>query len=224
MKKSAFIYIFKLIGQRFLGLVLYLIGSSAVIERRSLIYFANYFLMALVSALIIYRSNPEILAARNKINTDSPLWDKLLLGIYWLLSFFVIYLLAGIEAKKAAAIGIKFWIGMGLQLIAAAISLMAMLENSFLETTARIQTDRNQTVCKTGVYSIIRHPTYAAVLIWCASIILIFETTFTRLTSLLIALIILVRTYLEDKMLIRQLAGYKEYTSEVRYKIIPFIW
>ena len=41
-----------------------------------------------------------------------------------------------------------------------------------------------------------------------------------------IAMIILVviRTYLEDKTLRKELDGYSEYSKEVKYRLIPLVW
>ena len=107
---------------------------------------------------------------------------------------------------------------------AAALALRAIMVNPFLESTARIQADRAQTVCKAGPYRIIRHPTYAAVLLWCASVPMIFGTLQVGAVSAAIAAIILLRTHLEDRMLMGHLAGYREYARETRYRIAPFIW
>ena len=224
MHKKAKIYIVKLFVQRVIGLLLYLLGAWWTLNLRALIYFILYFVMVIISCVIMYRLNPETLAERNKWNTDSPKWDKLLLGAYWLLAFFVIYLIAGFEASKASPVGIVFSTGVILQLSASALSLWAVMTNTFLESTARIQTDRAQVVCKTGPYKFIRHPTYASVLLWCVSIYMVFGTLFVGLISAVIAVIIIIRTCLEDKMLKEHLGGYKEYMKEVKYRIMPFVW
>ncbi len=36
--------------------------------------------------------------------------------------------------------------------------------------------------------------------------------------------IIVMRTVLEDSMLIAGLDGYSEYTTQTKYRLIPFIW
>ncbi len=41
---------------------------------------------------------------------------------------------------------------------------------------------------------------------------------------ILLCIGIAVRTALEDKALIEELPGYKEYTEKVRYRLIPGIW
>jgi len=224
MRKRARFYILRLFIQRGLGVFLYLLGAGWTMRLRSLVYFAMYFFVAAVSSVAMYWISPETLAERGKVNTDSPKWDKALLGVYWLLSFFAIYLLAGLEAATAPEIGAIFWVGAAFQLAAAALSLYALMVNPFLESTARIQRDREQTVCKAGPYRIVRHPTYASVLLWCASVSMMFETRLVILAALAVAIVIVVRTALEDAMLKKQLAGYAEYAREVRYRLVPFIW
>lgn len=102
--------------------------------------------------------------------------------------------------------------------------LWALTANTFLESTARIQRDRNQTVCKNGPYKIIRHPMYTTIIIWYFSIALTFETTFVSIISVIIVAVIIIRTYLEDQLLINELLGYVQYTNETKYRLIPFIW
>jgi protein-S-isoprenylcysteine O-methyltransferase Ste14 len=38
------------------------------------------------------------------------------------------------------------------------------------------------------------------------------------------AALLVVRTVLEDRMLQRELAGYKEYAGRIRYRLIPGVW
>ncbi len=52
----------------------------------------------------------------------------------------------------------------------------------------------------------------------------VFSTKGVIFCSVIIAIIIILRTYLEDKMLINYLSGYKIYVSKVKYRLIPFIW
>ncbi len=119
---------------------------------------------------------------------------------------------------------ILYWIGIVLYIIATIFTLRSMIVNTFLESTARLQTDRKQIVCKEGPYSIVRHPTYLSILIWCMSISLIFPSKYVILIAVVIGVIIVIRTYLEDNMLKIGLEGYMDYTREVRYRLIPFIW
>ena len=168
---------------------------------------------------------PETLAARGKVATNSPLWDKVLLGFYWLLAFFGIYFVAGLESGGApATLGFTFFFGIALLVISSLLSLWAVIENTFLESTARIQTDRGQTVCSSGPYRLVRHPTYSAVVLWCASVAMAFQTPLTGAVAGFILVIIVSRTALEDQMLLRSLDGYRAYADKVRYRLVPYLW
>ncbi len=42
--------------------------------------------------------------------------------------------------------------------------------------------------------------------------------------SVIICILLIVRTVLEDTTLKKELPGYADYTENVRYKLIPFLW
>ena len=94
MNKGAVIYIIRLLAERLIGAALFWVGAGSF-DLRSGIFFAAYILAAFVSGIIIYRKNPETLKERGKVNTDSPKWDKIILTVFWLCSFFIVYYAAG---------------------------------------------------------------------------------------------------------------------------------
>ena len=223
MNKWAIIYILRLLAERLIGAVLFWMGAGRF-DFRSGIFFAVYVLVAIVSGVIIYCKNPETLKERGKVNTDSPKWDKILLLVFWLFAFFVVYFAAGKTVPLGKEIDFDYVVGMIIYIVSAAITVKAMLENTFLESTARLQTDRNQVVIKTGPYSVVRHPTYSAVLLWCAAVRCVFPSVEVLILALAIAAVITIRTELEDEMLKKGLSGYEEYSKKVKYRLIPFIW
>ncbi len=223
LKKKARGYILRLAAQKVLGLFFYLAGSGRLMNTRAWVYFALYFLTGL-AIIPVYKLNPEILVQRGKIVTGSPRWDKVLLALYWLLDFFIIYLIAGAEAEGKEPLTAMFWAGTALLLVSAALSLAAVLANPFLESTARIQTERGQRVISDGVYALVRHPAYLAILLFCLARVFIFATPLTGVTAGVIGTIIVIRTGLEDRMLKVQLEGYAEYSRKTKYRLLPFIW
>ena len=223
MNKWAIIYVLRLLAERLIGVALFLIGAGKF-DLRSGIFFAVYVLVAIVSGIIIYCKNPETLKERGKVNTDSPKWDKILLLVFWLFAFFIVYFAAGKTVPLGKEIDFDYVVGMIIYIVSAAITVKAMLENTFLESTARLQPDRNQVVIKTGPYSVVRHPTYSAVLLWCAAVRCVFPSAEVLILALAIAAVITIRTELEDEMLKKGLSGYEEYSKKVKYRLIPFIW
>jgi protein-S-isoprenylcysteine O-methyltransferase Ste14 len=100
----------------------------------------------------------------------------------------------------------------------------AMIENPYFEPTVRIQDDRDHRVVTTGPYAIVRHPGYLSGILWLASVPLIFGSLYAFAPYVLYAVLIILRTHLEDRTLREELRGYTEYAERVRYRLVPWIW
>ena len=150
--------------------------------------------------------------------------QKVLIHYFWSrANYFIVYWLAGVSETEEH-LTIVYWFGIIITLFAAWFSTKATLENTFLESTARIQSDRKQTVCMTGPYRIVRHPAYSGLILNCIGLCMIFPYLSVWVCMAITVVIIFIRTALEDKMLKDGLDGYFEYTNRTKYKLIPFIW
>ncbi|HEY73495.1 MAG TPA: hypothetical protein G4N99_09515 [Thermoflexia bacterium] len=69
-----------------------------------------------------------------------------------------------------------------------------------------------------------RHPGYTGnILVWpCTALTL--GSWWAMLPAVGIVLIYVLRTALEDRTLQAELDGYKEYTQQVRYRLLPGVW
>ena len=187
MRKQAVSYIARVLVQKIIGFLLYMIGARFILTYAGSIYFIYLFIATIIISLVLFKSNEETLAQRGKTDTDSPVWDKVLLTLFWLLNYFVVYWLAGVSETEEH-LTIVYWCGIIITLFAAWFSTKATLENTFLESTARIQSDRKQTVCMTGPYRIVRHPAYSGLVLNCIGLCMIFpyligEIFFRRLAE-----------------------------------------
>lgn len=95
-------------------------------------------------------------------------------------------------------------------------------ENAFLSRTIKVE--KKQKLIDTGLYGIVRHPMYLATIFLFLSMPLILGSLFSFLVFLLYPFIIIKRLNNEEKVLEKDLKGYKEYKKKVKYKLIPFIW
>jgi protein-S-isoprenylcysteine O-methyltransferase Ste14 len=97
-----------------------------------------------------------------------------------------------------------------------------MRENVWLSRTVEVQ--ENQTVIQTGLYGIVRHPMYLATLLMFLPIPLILGSLWGLIPFALYPAILVIRILNEEKVLTKDLRGYKEYKKKVKYRLIPFIW
>jgi|ERR1017187_8737880 protein-S-isoprenylcysteine O-methyltransferase Ste14 len=98
------------------------------------------------------------------------------------------------------------------------------LQNTFLVASVKIQTDRGHHVISTGPYAIIRHPLYAAMLIYLAATALLLGSWYGLAAAPILAGGLAFRTAMEDRELHRGLPGYPEYGARVRYRLIAWVW
>jgi len=224
--KDMFAYLARLFAERTIGLLLFLIGSGWILGARGALWFVAYF-AAIGTIVWLYRTAPDTMAARLSIADSkdvTPVWDKILLAVFWLLGYFVVYWVAGKTCNPSLPIDIVAVLGVALYLLSSMLTAWALSENRYAEAVSRVQEDRGQRVCSTGPYAFVRHPIYSAIIMWCVSVIMVFPSPWMALVSGMVAIVIMVRTALEDAMLANGLPGYAEYRDNVRWRLVPFVW
>lgn len=226
MSKGMAIYTARLMTERLLGLVLYLLGAAWHIGPRAIIWFVTYFVAAILGACL-YHSNAELMDRRANIASTkdvTPVWDKVILAAFWLLSYFVIYFAAGATVAPSMPVGPSTVLGIALYVASTVLTLWALRTNAYAESVSRVQNDRNQRVCSSGPYAFVRHPMYSAILLFCVAIVLVFPSITVGVISLVVAILIVVRTLLEDAMLAEGLAGYDAYRRKVPARLVPHVF
>lgn len=189
-----------------------------------------YVIIGLIMATLNYtllRPDSELLTERSKPGEGSKEWDKLLLGLSFLTTI-TMYIIAGLDSGR------YHWspnfhlslvvIGIILTASGQFLFLLAQKQNKFFSSTVRIQTDREHTVCTTGLYKIVRHPAYMGSIIQLIGFPLLFGSMWSILPAGFLILLHVTRTCMEDKTLREELKGYLEYSFNTRYKIIPYVW
>ena len=226
IKQGAIKHLIRLVFQRVIGVCLFCIAAGTVSDTRGIVYIALYLLGSFIGIAIMFHGHKETLNAREQTRKSIKGWDKILLPIIWLLAFFVIYVIAGLGIRfEWSVLPIQwFYVGIAMFLVSSVFNTWSVMENKHFEGTSRIQTDREHTVITTGAYRIVRHPGYSSLVIWAIAVYLVFGTLAVGIVSFIVIGAVWIRTYLEDKMLKDELAGYLEYSQKTRYRLIPFIW
>jgi protein-S-isoprenylcysteine O-methyltransferase Ste14 len=96
--------------------------------------------------------------------------------------------------------------------------------NPFFSSVVRIQADRGQVVCRDGPYRFCRHPGYLGGLLFGLATPLVLGSYWALVPQGLAGLLLLGRTFLEDRMLTSDLLWYTEYKQTVRARLVPGLW
>lgn len=95
-------------------------------------------------------------------------------------------------------------------------------ENEWLSRVVEVA--EGQQVVTTGLYGIVRHPMYLATVLMFMAMPLVLGSWWALLPFGLYIPVIVSRTLDEERLLRKELAGYDDYCSKVRWRIIPFVW
>lgn len=184
------------------------VGAGALAERRH-----------------VSRSNPALQERRRRVGPGTKPWDLGWNALFWpqLASVDVV---AGLQyGRRGDAMGIAAW-PLGLVLVASGflLSAWAMGANPWFEGTVRIQAEVGQRVYEGGPYRLVRHPGYLGLVLWALGTPFLLRSTWSIGPALLASGWIVLRTGLEDATLRRELAGYADYQSRTRWRLLPGVW
>jgi protein-S-isoprenylcysteine O-methyltransferase Ste14 len=210
------------------GLLLFAAAGTLALPRAWL-YVAVSFAGMFGNAAIVAVANPELMNRRGswKKRKDTRPWDKRLLMTYGLFGFYVLPAVAGLDVGRHPRLSLGAWaavVGTLLFGFGSVLLTWAMLVNTHFEATVRIQTDRNHRVITTGPYAVVRHPGYLGASLWLLGSPLILGSDLALIPAAIAIAALVARTCLEDHMLRHELPGYAEYTRQVRYRLLPYLW
>lgn len=109
-----------------------------------------------------------------------------------------------------------------LVIIGLGVTSMVVVQNSFAASTVQVEAD--QKLASTGLYGIVRHPMYTGNVITILGFPLALGSYWGLLPVIPGVLMLILRIRDEEKLLIEQLEGYREYAQKSRYRLVPLMW
>jgi protein-S-isoprenylcysteine O-methyltransferase Ste14 len=180
----------------------------------------------LINGAFLLRTSPETAAERGRPK-EVKRWDAIVSGLWGAAIYLALPLVAGLDAHWSWTRGLSVaWNVAGAVVYAAGLALFgwAMITNAYFSTAARIQTDRGQTVCRSGPYRIVRHPGYSGTILQALGTALLFGSLWSLIPAAAAGICMIVRTVLEDRMLQTELAGYRDFARDIPYRLVPGLW
>ena len=190
-------------------------------------YLATHSGAQLAMALLVFGRNRDLLEERQKPGENAKMWDRHLLRVYTLFTL-SLFVAAGLDAGRFHwSDAVPLWGQVAAMVgfvLSFAFNIWAMAVNDFYSRVVRIQEDRGQYVVTDGPYRFVRHPSYMGSIISWLCTALALGSWWALLPAVLVGLVFVVRTALEDRTLHEELPGYVEYAQRVCYRLLPGVW
>lgn len=211
----------------FLGNTLIIFISAGTVHYWQGWVFCGVFFGILTITLIAFSGKKELIQERIKPGPGVKWWDKIFFPLAQIIMVFILAVssLDRARFKLSPQLPIFVYIICITMMLASYFFIMwAMWTNNFFSSRVRIQSDRGQYVVQEGPYSFVRHPGYLGTIFWIPTLALVLGSLWGLIPAGLGIAAMILRTYLEDKMLQKELPGYSDYAKKVRFRLIPSIW
>ncbi len=218
-----------IIGFIFYG-ILFFLPAGTLEWMEAWVFLFITFLYVLLVIFYFWQKDPTILSSRTKVKPEKG-FDTVFIIVSGV-AFFSMFLITAFSVNPALrdlfqwsdfkvpqTLEIIGFIGIILALI---IIFYVMQENAY--ASKRIEVQEGQKVISTGPYAYVRHPMYIGFIIMTICFPIALGSFLAVPPALLVIILIAIRAIYEEKALIEELEGYREYKEKVRYRLIPKIW
>jgi protein-S-isoprenylcysteine O-methyltransferase Ste14 len=180
----------------------------------------------LATAIVILRHNPDLFAERLGPRKGAKRWDTAIMSIHGILQLAVL-VVAGLDHRYGWSSGFHTPAQVAALIVCSlgyGLVVWATATNAFFSQIVRIQTERGHTVVTGGPYHYVRHPAYAGGFLTQVSTPILLGSWWALVLGSVDAILMILRTALEDRTLHAELPGYPEYARRVRRRLVPRIW
>ncbi|OGD27864.1 MAG: hypothetical protein A2Y56_05780 [Candidatus Aminicenantes bacterium RBG_13_63_10] len=185
-------------------------------------YLAMLLLPMLGISFYLIRKDPELLERRMRAKEKERRQKNIQLIAS--LIFLGIYLLPGFDRRLGwSSVPVVVVIAADILVLAGyGLFVQVLKENSYASRI--VEVEAKQKVITTGPYALVRHPMYLAIMVMFVLTPLSLGSYWAAVPALPIVFVLIARIRNEERVLIEQLAGYREYVERVRFRLIPGIW
>lgn len=186
------------------------------------VYLAIIFGPMLLVLIYLVNKHPELLVRRMRMR-EKEVEQKLIVKLSYI-PLLLTLLLPGFDRRfgwSNVPIGVIV-VADVLVLLGYGLIFLVFRENRYASRI--VEVEQEQVVISSGPYALIRHPMYLGSLVLYIFTSLALGSFAALVPALFTIPVILARIRNEERVLARDLEGYREYMQRTRYRLIPGIW
>lgn len=185
-------------------------------------WLAALFLPMLVSLVYLVGRDPVLLERRMRTN-ETRAAQKRIIGLS-AMYFLIVFLLPGFD-KRFGWSSVPAWVSLLADaVVVAAYVLYILVLNANRYASRVIEVESNQRIVTTGPYALVRHPMYLAMILMMSATPLALGSYWAFIPALALIPLLAARAKNEEELLIKDLAGYREYMQKTPYRLFPGVW
>ena len=188
-------------------------------------FLAVFTAASLGPAIYLAKANPA--ALRRRMHAGPRAETRAAQKVIITSSFLVLFAMMAFSAldHRMGWSTVPAWLSLlGDALVATGLGLamLVIIQNSYAAATVTVET--GQKVASGGVYKLVRHPMYVGNVIMMVGMPLALGSYWGLLFVVPGIAGLVFRILDEEKLLIQDLPGYREYAQHVRYRLMPNVW
>jgi protein-S-isoprenylcysteine O-methyltransferase Ste14 len=217
------------IGSSIIGLVLFgvllFLPAGTFDYWQAWVFIAVFTISTTVLSIYLLVTNPAVLQRRMHAGpTAETRTVQKIASSGLFVSFAVVMVLSALDHRfgwspVSTAVSLA---GDVLVVLGLGIGSLVVIQNSF--AAANITVEADQKVVATGLYGLVRHPMYMGALVMIVGLPLALGSYWGLVGLIPIAVVFVIRVSDEEKVLNQELAGYADYTHQVHYRLVPYVW
>jgi protein-S-isoprenylcysteine O-methyltransferase Ste14 len=188
-------------------------------------FVATLTVVTIVPSVYIARTNPAALQRRMHAGPAAETRTVQKIVIFGAFSTLVVLLVFSAYDHRVGWSQPPGWVcvlGDVLVALGLAVAMLVVVQNGYAAATVTVES--GQQVASGGVYSFVRHPMYVGNVVMMIGIPLALGSYWGLVFVAPGVLALVVRIRDEERLLVADLAGYREYTQQVRYRLLPYLW
>jgi protein-S-isoprenylcysteine O-methyltransferase Ste14 len=176
----------------------------------------------IVTLVYLYRSDPAFLEKRMRTKEKEKTQKKFLMLSVPI--FLVALAVPGLDFRFGWS-HIPLWLSLAaLAVMIGGYLLFVLVMNQNRYASRVVEIQEGQKLIDTGLYAVVRHPMYLAMVVLYLSASLVLGSWYALIPMTVFLSTLVIRITNEERVLLDGLPGYADYAKRVRYRLIPLVW
>jgi protein-S-isoprenylcysteine O-methyltransferase Ste14 len=189
------------------------------------VFIAAFTAATIVPTIYLGRTNPAALRRRMRAGprAESRTVQKfIIIGAF--VTLFAMMVLSALDHRFgwSSVPPVVAFIGDALVVVGLGVAMLVVVQNSYAAATVTVEAD--QPVISSGLYGLVRHPMYVGNVILMLGIPLALGSYWGLVMVVPGILVLVFRILDEERTLVAELDGYRDYTQRVHYRLLPYVW